>query len=316
MPGPVAGLGTGGYDREQPYTGGKLDGKRGGKDGAPNQMHSESDKLRKMFYSGLRAYEKKPLDKSPNPVWLSYNERCQHSVTTAKQLRKLLDYYSHSDEVMVVRYHRDGCVSCNALDKVMEFSCRDFKKHAPGLHFYDINAGDDPAMVEGMRRFPQLKAFNSGNWQDIEFKPPQDFRDSVMRSVSNEVDERAKSGEPVTAIQAEEMYFSVCAPAMSQVIEDALWSYYNGARVRIHNYWKQVSIRRTWYYKKFIEPSVDPSQSAMMRDSSIFGEMRDSEMKNAMEREELDNEEMARRMATAQPASSASATLRPTLSGM
>jgi hypothetical protein len=283
MPGAVPNLPNG-----EVYMGRKeYDEKRNSrKAGSISPSHSDSDKLRKMFYGGLKAYEAKPLDKKPNPVWMTFNDRCQHPITNAKQLRALLDYYSHSDDVMVVSYHRDGCVSCGALDKVMEFTCREFKRHAPGLHFFDLNAGDDPVMVDGMRRFPQLKAFSSGNWQDIEFKPPQDFRDSVLRSVQTEMDERNKRGEPLTALQAEEMYFSVAAPAMAEVIEDSLWGYYNSARVRIHNYWKQLSIRRSWYFKRYIEPTVDKTQSATMRDASIFGEMRASLVPDALVQEQ------------------------------
>lgn len=268
----------------QVYQGSRYDYRRNSKNFTPS--HSDSDKLRKLFYGGMKAYEKKPLDKTPNPVWLNYNDRCQHPITNAKQLRTLLDYYSHTDEVMLIRYHRDGCVSCSALDKVMEYACREFKRHTPGLHFYDLNAGDDAVMVEGMRRFPQLKAFASGNWQDIDFKPPQDFRDSVLHSVQNEVDERQKKGDPLTAMQAEEMYFSVAAPAMWETVEDSIYKYYNTARARIHNYWKQVSLRRSWYFKKYIQPTIDTERSVLMKDSSVFGEMRKSEMSDALVAEE------------------------------
>lgn len=273
------------------YTGGKQDERKAR--GTMKPIHHEADALRKLLYSGMKAYEKNPMQRVPNPVWMQFNDRCQHPIKNAAQLRTLLDYYAHSDDVMVIRYTRDGCVSCNALDKVMEFQCREFKRNATGLHFYDLNAADDPVMVDGMRRFPSLKAFSSGNWQDVEFKPPQEFRDAVLNSVQNEVEERGKTGQPVTALEAEEMYFSVAAPAMMQTVEDSLWAYYNAARVRMHNYWKQVSVRRTWYFRKYIEPSVDTSMSTVMKDASIFGEMKPSEVADAMEKEEIGLMKMA-----------------------
>ena len=45
-----------------------------------------------------------------------------------EEMEKLLKWHGQSDDVMVVRYHQEGCTACNALDKVFEYHCHEAKK--------------------------------------------------------------------------------------------------------------------------------------------------------------------------------------------
>jgi hypothetical protein len=130
------------------------------------------------------------------------------------------------------------------------------------IKFFDVQKEALPQLTTGMLRFPQIKAFSAGQWADIDFKPPQDFREQVYNQVEKEVHMAAKRGQPVTALQAEEMYYSVAGPAVTLILEESLTSFYNRSQVRLHNYWKQVSTRRSWYFKKYIEP-LGPSMEEL-----------------------------------------------------
>jgi hypothetical protein len=248
--------------------------------------HTEADKMRNLFMHSCRAYSANK--ERPNPIWMDFpGQRCQKPIRSAAEMRTLLDHYSHSDEVMVVRYHQAGCTACNALDKVSEMACREMRVHTPGMHFYEVQRESDPALTEGLLRFPQVKAFNGGAWQDIDFKPPAEYRESVYRSIEGEVRDAQTRGNPITAIQAEEMFFSVAGPAMHQVLEDSLYRFYNNTQVRVHNYWKQIAARRAWFFKKYVEPRITDADRDRVQGASLFGEAAGEQLKQMLEKEKV-----------------------------
>ena len=214
-------------------------------------IHAQADRLRGLFATGAHMRQSR---EEVNPIWHNFPTRCVQPITTVEEMQQLLKHHSQSDKVMVVRYWQDGCTACNALDKVFEWVCHEQSKKVTNLSFYDVQKEAVPKLSEGMVRFPQVKAFSAGLWADMDFKPPQDFREMIYGRVEKEVHAAAKRGQPISAIAAEEMYFSVAGPAVAQVLEESIMSFYNQAQVRLHNYWKQVSVRRSWYFKKYIEP--------------------------------------------------------------
>ncbi|EPY37359.1 hypothetical protein AGDE_06575 [Angomonas deanei] len=187
-------------------------------------------------------------------------------------MKEKMNYFSHSDEVMVVRYHQNNCTACNAVDKVFEVLCHQAENRTPSLKFYEINRNEVPDLTKGLVRFPQIKGYSGGQWTDIDFKPPAEYREQLYSDIEKEVKKRKNMGEPVTALQTEEMYFSAAGPAMLEIMEENLITFYAKSRVRLHNYWKQISVRRTWFYRKFIEPQVDEEVGDEWRVKSIFGE--------------------------------------------
>lgn len=238
------------------------------------QPHAHSNHMKMLYVIGTKARER-DNHTAINPLWQDFPTRCTHAIRSKEDMEKLLKFHANSDDVMIVRYWQTGCTACNALDKAVEYMCHDQAKRTPKLHFFDVQREAVPELTEGMMRFPQVKAFSGGQWADIDFKPPQDFRENVYQAVEREVHERARKGEPVTAVQAEEMYFSIAGPATLQILQDSVTGFYNQAQVRLHNYWKQVSHRRTWYYRKYVADkdvsgNVVPLQTP--GDISIFGE--------------------------------------------
>ena len=214
-------------------------------------IHTSADRLRNLFASNVHLRKAK---EEVNPMWHTFPERCVQPIQSRAEMEKLLKWHGQSDDVMVVRYWQDGCTACSALDKVFEWQCHESKKFVNKLRFFDVKKEDTPELTKGMVRFPQVKAFSAGQWADIDYKPPQDFREMIYGRVEKEVHRAAKMGTPISAIQAEEMYFSVAGPAVAQVLEESVMTFYNQAQVRLHNYWKQTSTRRSWYFKKYVDP--------------------------------------------------------------
>lgn len=247
------------------------------KGNSKGQMRDEganalSDRMRTLFMAStqMNTYRRTTM---ANPVWMNFPSRCSQTIQSEDEMRALLKYYAHTDEVMLVRYSQQGCTACNALDKVYEWLCHDTKRHLPKLRFYDVQMEKTPTLVKGLVRFPQLKGFSSGQWTDIDFKPPEDYREMQYTAVQDEVRAAADRGQPLSAVQAEEMYFSATGPAMAQVVEANVLTFYNHVQVRLHNYWKQVAERRSWYFKKYVASTDDAMKRAVQSEQySLFGE--------------------------------------------
>lgn len=234
--------------------------------------HGDSYRLKQMFLNGVALMAATEEQKQPlNPLWMEL-EKCASPIKTPDEMRQKLEEYTHSDRVMVVRYFQDNCVACNAVEKTFEFICHESKRHFPSLDFYEVHREGSPELVKGMVRFPQVKGYTGGQWTDLDFKPPQEYRDSLYRSIGREIDAMRKEGAAITALQAEEMYFSSAGPAMYLILNESISGFYTKAQVRLHNYWKQVSVRRTWFYKTVIEPRVPKEESDLFRARSIMGE--------------------------------------------
>jgi hypothetical protein len=209
-----------------------------------------------------------------NPIWLTFPTRCVEPVTSEDHMRRLLKYHTQSADVMVVRYWQENCTACNAMDKVMEALCHEAKQSFPDAHFYDVQKEKHPSLVAGMVAFPQVKAFAGGQWADISFKPPQYFRDETYKKVAEEVRRLSEEdGTVVDAVQAEEMYFSASGPALLTCVRDSVSDFYIKSKVRMHNYWKQVSVRRTWFFRKYIEPQYPKGSAEHAKQLSVFGEV-------------------------------------------
>ncbi|CAC9494805.1 conserved hypothetical protein [Leishmania infantum JPCM5] len=235
---------------------------------------SESHKMKSLMMNsaGVRSDLVTGNGMALNPIWATFPTRCVKPITSVEEMREKLDYFSKTDDVMVVRYHQNNCTACNAVDKVFEMLCHQAATRTPGLKFYDVNRNDVPDLTKGLVRFPQIKGYSGGQWADIDFKPPTAFREELYAAVEKEVKRLKNEGKPVTALQAEEMYFSGAGPAMLEVTEEQLMKFYCKAQVRLHNYWRQVSMRRTWFYRKFIEPEVEERVMDEWRARSVFGE--------------------------------------------
>lgn len=233
---------------------------------------SESHKMKSLFLYSASLRSGAGSIERPNPLWQSFPERCTKPIRSVEEMKQKLEYFSKSDDVMVVRYHQNNCTACNALDKTFESICHENSERYPNLHFYDISKDEVPELAKGLVRFPQVKGYSGGQWQDLEFKPHAEFRESLYQDVEHEVRRKTRLGEPVTALQAEEMYFSAAGPAMLIVLEESITKFYCQAQVRMHNYWKQVSVRRSWFFKKFIEPRVEAHIKESFSPRSVFGE--------------------------------------------
>ncbi|KAG5500260.1 hypothetical protein JIQ42_04595 [Leishmania sp. Namibia] len=235
---------------------------------------SESHKMKSLMMNsaGVRSDLVTGNGRALNPIWMSFPEKCVRSITSVAEMKEKLNYFSKADDVMVVRYHQNNCTACNAVGKVFEMLCHQAATRTPGLKFYDVNRSDVPELAKGLVRFPQIKGYSGGQWIDIDFKPPTAFREELYAAIEEEVKRLKNQGKPVTALQAEEMYFSGAGPAMLEITEDQLMKFYCKAQVRLHNYWKQVSMRRSWFYRKFIEPEVDERVMDEWRGRSVFGE--------------------------------------------
>ena len=241
----------------------------------PSKMRlyqSESHRMKQICLHGATVHTPQPPAVSPNPIWQTFESRCVVPIRSAEEMRKKLQYYTSSDDVMVVRYHQANCTACNAIDKTYEVICHEQKAKLPNLHFYEVSKEDNPELTKGLVRYPQVKAFSGGAWTDLEFKPNETFRSDLFYSIEKEVALQEKLGNPISALQAEEMYFSSAGPAMKQVLEGSIVEFYCRSRTRLHNYWKQVSLRRSWFYTKFIKPNVDEEVTDEWRAASVFGE--------------------------------------------
>lgn len=236
------------------------------------QSHSHKMKSLMMNSAGVRSGLSTKNERALNPVWTNFPTKCVKPIRSVEEMRAKLQYFAHSDDVMVVRYHQDRCTACNAVGKSFEFLCHQSAERLPNLKFYEINKDETPELVKNLVRFPQVKGYSGGHWTDLEFKPPAEFREELYDAVRQDVERRKNVGKPVTALEAEEMYFSAAGPAMLQVLEKSIVDFYAKSQTRLHNYWKQVSVRRAWFFKKFIEPKVDERLLEEWQMKSIFGE--------------------------------------------
>ncbi|KAK7194542.1 cytochrome c oxidase assembly protein [Novymonas esmeraldas] len=235
---------------------------------------SDSHKMKSLMMNsaGIRSELSTGNERAPNPLWTTFPTTCVKPITSVAEMKEKLEYFSKSDDVLVVRYHQNNCTACNAVGKVFEVLCHQSAIRTPGLKFYDVNRDAVPELAVGLVRFPQIKGYSGGQWTDIDFKPPTAFREELYAAIETEVRRLKNQGRPVTALQTEEMYFSGAGPAMLEITEEQLMQFYCKAQVRLHNYWKQVSLRRTWFYRKFIEPEVEERVMDEWRMRSIFGE--------------------------------------------
>ncbi|KAG5477058.1 hypothetical protein LSCM1_05398 [Leishmania martiniquensis] len=235
---------------------------------------SESHKMKSLLMNsaGVRSDLVSGNGRALNPIWMTFPTKCVRPITSVAEMKEKLNYFSKTDDVMVVRYHQNNCTACNAVGKVFEVLCHQAATRTPGLKFYEVNCSDVPELTKGLVRYPQIKGYSGGHWTDIDFKPPTAFREELYAAIEKEVKLRKNQGRPVTALQAEEMYFSGAGPAMLEITEEQLMKFYCKAQARLHNYWKQVSMRRTWFYRKFIEPEVDERVMDEWRGRPIFGE--------------------------------------------
>lgn len=241
-----------------------------------NEMYTtEADKMRKLFLSSAaqRPSALNPVSKEAiNPIWMQFPSKCQKQITSADEMRRLLDFHTNSDEVFVVRYHQANCVACNALEKTMEYVCHDSKSRYPKLTFYEVSKEDTPELTKGMVRFPQLKGFSAGQWADIEYKPSHEFREKLQKQVEAEVRRQTDQGAVISALQAQEMYFSAAGPSMAVLCLENVSRFYGSSQARLHNYFKQVSLRRTWFFKKFMLPHIDQDRMDSFQTVSVLGE--------------------------------------------
>nr|CCD11904.1 unnamed protein product [Trypanosoma congolense IL3000] len=234
---------------------------------------SSSHKMKSLMMNSAGVHSGLGNNELPsNPIWMKFPTKCVKSVGSVDEMREKLKYFSHSDDVMVVRYHQENCTACNALDKAFEFLCHQSADRLPNLKFYEISKSSTPELTKNLVRYPQVKGYSGGHWTDLEFKPPTEFREELYAGVEREVVRRKREGRPVTALEAEEMYFSAAGPAMTQVLEESITKFYCKAQARLHNYWKQVSVRRAWFFRRFIEPKIDEQIREEWRLKSIFGE--------------------------------------------
>lgn len=263
----------------RPKEGGGVSGMHNtGQHSLNDQAPTSNAKAHSMKELSLQAYaatkEKvimaRPL---PNPIWLNFPTRCQREVKSDEHMKDLLRYHSNSSEILVVRYWQDGCVACNAVDKIVEFVCHDAKKNYPDANFYSVKREDHPNLTQGLIKYPQVKQFALGHWADLSFKPPKEVRESTYKKVTSEVRKMSeKEGKVLTALQAEEMYFSAAGPAMATIFQESFTGSYIKTKVRQHNYWKQISTRRTWFFRKYIEPQAPKDNAARMQQFSVLGE--------------------------------------------
>ncbi|KEG09384.1 hypothetical protein DQ04_05311030 [Trypanosoma grayi] len=236
------------------------------------QSHSHKMKSLMMNSAGIRSGMSTKNERALNPIWTNFPTRCVKPIRSVEEMREKLQYFSRSNDVMVVRYHQNNCTACNAVDKSFEFLCHQSAERMPNLRFYDVNKDETPELARNLVRFPQVKGYSGGHWTDLEFKPPAAFREELYSAVEHEVEKRKNAGRPVTALEAEEMYFSAAGPSMLEVLEESVVNFYAKSQVRLHNYWKQVSVRRAWFFRKFIEPKVDEQVRDEWRLKSLFGE--------------------------------------------
>lgn len=239
-----------------------------------NAKSSEAYNMKTMFLhgAGIRSGTSQKEQMNMNPIWMDFPTKCAQKVSSADEMRRLLNFHTQSDEVFLVRYHQDGCTACNAVEKAYEFMCHDSKRFFPKLTYYEVSKDECPELTKGMVRFPQVKGFAGGQWHDVDFKPPSEFREKLLRDVENEVQRMANNGIAVTAVQAEEMYFSGAGPAMLLILEESIYEFYTKSQTRLHNYWKQVSVRRSWFYKKHIEPHVNTEVVESAKLKPVFGD--------------------------------------------
>ncbi|PBJ73820.1 cytochrome c oxidase assembly protein [Trypanosoma cruzi cruzi] len=236
------------------------------------QSHSHKMKSLMMNSAGIRSGLSTKNERALNPIWTNFPTKCVKPIRSVEEMREKLQYFTKSDDVMVVRYNQDRCTACNAVDKSFEFLCHQSADRLPNLKFYEINKDEVPELTKNLVRYPQVKGFSGGHWTDLEFKPPADFREELYMAVEREVKRRKDEARPVTALEAEEMYFSAAGPSMLEVLEESIVKFYAKSQVRLHNYWKQVSVRRSWFFKKFIEPKVEERLREEWQMKSLFGE--------------------------------------------
>ena len=224
--------------------------------------YNDSGKMRVLLLKSMaNTNVKGQFREYPNPLWMKFPHRCQKDVTSEDHMRQLLKYHTTSADALIIKYGKENCIACNAMDKIMEFICHDAAKNYPNTNFYNIQSDKLPTLTEGMVKFPQVKSFGGGIWSDLNFRPSQNFREKMYEEISEEVTRLNRDGQAITAVQAEEMYFSAVAPIMTDVLKESFTKFYIRNRIRMHNYWKQVSVRRSWFYKKYIKPHANTQET-------------------------------------------------------
>mmetsp|Transcript_29763 Transcript_29763/g.46020 ORF Transcript_29763/g.46020 Transcript_29763/m.46020 type:complete len:240 (-) Transcript_29763:11-730(-) len=227
----------------------------------PHDEQKESDMMRELWNNSLRLSPPGHLTNSDymrhsmrvNPLLIDYPRKCVHIAKSDEEASHLLRKYSSGSDVAIVQYTQSNCTSCNALSKISEFLCHNMSKTYPKLRFIEVNSTSAPQMTAEMARFPLLKGYSQGWSLDMDFKPPPDFRDEAQKKIQRKILSDS-DGKLVNALQAEEMYYSVSAPAITVILEESISSFYTKSQADLHNYWGQVSRRRSWFYKKYIAP--------------------------------------------------------------
>ena len=82
----------------------------------------------------------------------------------------------------------------------------------------------------------------------------------------------SSEGSVVSALQAQEMYFSAAGPSMAIICMENISLFYGTSQARLHNYFKQVSLRRSWFFKKFMLPHIDQDRMDSYQTVSVLGE--------------------------------------------
>ena len=222
----------------------------------------KADGMRQLYLNSEKLCDPEDLTNSDysrhaatvNPLLIDFPRQCVQKAKSDEETRELISKYSKGPEIAIVNYTQGNCMSCNALAKISEFLCHSMTKSYPKLRFIEVNREDAPDITRDMVRFPQVKAYSQGESTPIDFKPPSDFRDSTYKRVKHEIERRKETGRAVSALQAEEMYYAMSAPAMTIILEESICTYYLKTQAVLHNYWGQISKRRSWFYKKFIQP--------------------------------------------------------------
>ncbi|KNH07499.1 hypothetical protein XU18_2031 [Perkinsela sp. CCAP 1560/4] len=196
---------------------------------------------------------------SVNPLLVDFPRKCVRTIKSDEEARDLLKKSSSNSEIAIVQYTQNNCTACNALSKISEFLCHSMTKTYPRLHFFEVNREDAPRLTRDMIRYPQIKGYSQGSSLALDYKPPVEFRQHAQEQIKKEITHRKASGKPVNALQAEEMYYSVSAPAIAVELEESVCSFYTKSQVDLHDYWGQVSRRRSWFYKKFIAAKSENS---------------------------------------------------------
>ena len=232
-----------------------------------NDEYQKANEMRDLYIASPRFCDPNDLTNSDysrhamkvNPLLVDFPTKCVQKVKSDAEARELITKYSKGSEITIVQYSQGNCMSCNAVAKISDFLCHSMTRSYPKLRFLEVNREDAPEITRDMVRFPQVKGYSQGQSTPIDFKPPSEFRDETYARIKKEIEKRKLSGKAISALQAEEMYYSMSAPAMAIILEESICTFYTKTQAVLHNYWGQISKRRSWFYKKFIAPTVEKS---------------------------------------------------------